>query len=352
MELSEEALTCIVCMDIFDRPVTLACGHSFCFTCAAEMLERKPVCSVCRAFAPASALSVNFSLQALIEKLGKSRATGGVEEAAKAEKIPASVEKVRKVCVFFAPGTGVLVPDSIYELELSFPFAAGDLFRLCPDGRVAASDGPVSRRSRLFLLKILAMDEEGHSHIRVRALCEARLVLVEASEVEALVGQPEAQRPLKLPFVSAEKAIAKPFEMNIELSIVLSALQEKLTFFVRKLGHSNPETFQQLKSKANFAITDVLSINSLENPPRFLNLALSILQIPQPIRQKALDSDEIPEKAMLIWSFLGPIEKTQNPIFFFDLGDGRVQASGNYIWLVLLFVVIVGGAILRDLLRK
>eukprot|EP01127_Copromyxa_protea_P018360 TRINITY_DN5766_c0_g1_i1.p1 TRINITY_DN5766_c0_g1~~TRINITY_DN5766_c0_g1_i1.p1 ORF type:complete len:142 (+),score=21.73 TRINITY_DN5766_c0_g1_i1:192-617(+) len=48
----EEALicTCGICMDIFYDPITLPCGHSYCFTCLYSLEKSKPEksCPMCR----------------------------------------------------------------------------------------------------------------------------------------------------------------------------------------------------------------------------------------------------------------------------------------------------------------
>ena len=39
-------LECAICMDIFDDPISLSCGHTFCRTCLCDMREKKcPLCN-------------------------------------------------------------------------------------------------------------------------------------------------------------------------------------------------------------------------------------------------------------------------------------------------------------------
>lgn len=44
-----EDLTCSICLKIFDDPVILPCGHSFCRECITLSLSSQPQCPQCRA---------------------------------------------------------------------------------------------------------------------------------------------------------------------------------------------------------------------------------------------------------------------------------------------------------------
>uniref|UniRef100_A0A8C4SXD4 Uncharacterized protein n=1 Tax=Erpetoichthys calabaricus TaxID=27687 RepID=A0A8C4SXD4_ERPCA len=74
ISVSQELLTCSVCLDILKEPVSLPCGHSFCMACILFCWDRKGVnsCPQCRkTFNPRPDLSKNIMLAELVELLMK-----------------------------------------------------------------------------------------------------------------------------------------------------------------------------------------------------------------------------------------------------------------------------------------
>lgn len=44
----EDQVTCWICFEVFEDPVTLPCSHSFCRDCCLKMYKKNPLCAFCR----------------------------------------------------------------------------------------------------------------------------------------------------------------------------------------------------------------------------------------------------------------------------------------------------------------
>lgn len=79
----EEQCTCWVCFEVFERPVTLQCGHTFCLDCAEKVHKKNPSCPFCRKPFDLPLPEINKEIEALVAGFleGQARDESMVEAA-------------------------------------------------------------------------------------------------------------------------------------------------------------------------------------------------------------------------------------------------------------------------------
>uniref|UniRef100_A0A670HWX6 RING-type E3 ubiquitin transferase n=1 Tax=Podarcis muralis TaxID=64176 RepID=A0A670HWX6_PODMU len=66
-----EEVTCSICLDYFEDPVTTNCGHNFCRACLRDGLEKNPLCPQCRAALKPRQFKPNRKLANMVEIIRK-----------------------------------------------------------------------------------------------------------------------------------------------------------------------------------------------------------------------------------------------------------------------------------------
>ncbi|XP_029980219.1 E3 ubiquitin/ISG15 ligase TRIM25-like [Sphaeramia orbicularis] len=87
--LSEECFLCAICLDVFNTPVTVPCGHNFCKNCIIQdwKINRKYQCPVCKKhFSPLPDLNVNTFVSEMTAQFRQA-----VEETASEQQKPREV---------------------------------------------------------------------------------------------------------------------------------------------------------------------------------------------------------------------------------------------------------------------
>ncbi|XP_034020783.1 E3 ubiquitin-protein ligase TRIM39 isoform X2 [Thalassophryne amazonica] len=93
--LSEEQVHCSICLDVFNNPVSIPCGHNFCQSCILGYWKTSPLyqCPICKkSFCKRPDLSVNTVLREIAEQFKEIRVRSAVgkvnkEEDGKPEKV-------------------------------------------------------------------------------------------------------------------------------------------------------------------------------------------------------------------------------------------------------------------------
>lgn len=73
--LSEEQFQCSICLDIFNNPVSIPCGHNFCMGCIKRFwdMRHKWPCPLCQeAFKNRPELRINVGLKDITEQFKRS----------------------------------------------------------------------------------------------------------------------------------------------------------------------------------------------------------------------------------------------------------------------------------------
>lgn len=119
-----EHLTCIICYELFENPVTLSCGHSFCKVCINHHLMNNSKCPLCGCFCTSSNLQTNITLKSLVESMGKEE----VEEK-KVKKVKKVVESsIQKILCFPLANIKYTFLRTYYKLDLLY-FGSLSLFK-------------------------------------------------------------------------------------------------------------------------------------------------------------------------------------------------------------------------------
>ncbi|KAH7703398.1 putative proteinconserved [Aphelenchoides avenae] len=86
-----ECCTCGVCMELFDDPRMLSCGHTYCQKCIAPLLHglpRKASCPECRfeSRQPLNGFPVNYGVRGMVSKVRASSGDRGVGSCGRCQK--------------------------------------------------------------------------------------------------------------------------------------------------------------------------------------------------------------------------------------------------------------------------
>ncbi len=77
ISVSEDQISCSICLDLLKDPVTIPCGHSYCMNCITDCWNKEDQrrvysCPQCRqTFSPRPALNKNVMFTEMVEKLKK-----------------------------------------------------------------------------------------------------------------------------------------------------------------------------------------------------------------------------------------------------------------------------------------
>lgn len=336
-------MQCIICHELFERPTTLLCGHTYCMGCIFDYIEENPSCPICKSFVSNTNLKVNIAIQKLIEKnkrketarqnLSALRSTGSSREI---KKIAFKLTKTNK---YFYPGTNV-------EVKLQFSATRSELNNVLLNADFVGFSEDTQGSAYLFnSLRIISLQK---SVATLFCQCKQRLNLIEIKSMEMNVGDAATPMMIKMHMALCKGKEAENIELEEKDFERLAAIEGKIVFFLNLLKEKNPEVFNHLKKKCSFTLTDQLSIDYRENPIKFLELVSAMLKFPVKLARELYDSEQFSTRLELIFSFVNRLGTSQDPVFFFEGEEESFFSGGMFYFFFALLFVIIASSIFKD----
>ena len=330
-------LQCVICHDIFDRPTTLLCGHTYCMGCIFDYLEENPSCPTCKAFVANNNLKVNIAIQKLTERYRR-RETAA--QNLSALRGAGSTREMKKITFTLCGKTPYFYPKTYVEVQIKFSAEKSQLLALLSNSDfVGMSD---STKEGAYLFGCLAITSLQKGVASLSCQCKQRLTISELKTTQINVG--DAAAPLLLPTqmaVCTGKAV-EVGEPSEDMRQKLTHMEGKIVFFLKVLRSKNPETFAYLKKKCAFTLTDQLSISHTDDPLNFLELITAMLKLPIKQVRAFYHADTLQEKLDITFNFVDRLGLYQDPVFFFESEtESAFNGAAFYFFCALLAVIIL-----------
>nr|DBA18972.1 TPA: hypothetical protein GDO54_014861 [Pyxicephalus adspersus] len=143
-----EDITCSICLDDLQDPVSIACGHTFCRNCISTHWSTPQMggylCPDCRKQCPRYQIAPDYRLMNLISKIQM-----GVQEKSSKEESPVFPDRGYPVQLVWTDGNGCLHLDEsvVSDCFLSSEFSRYPVYLLCIIGE--------KRRGKSFLMNYI-----------------------------------------------------------------------------------------------------------------------------------------------------------------------------------------------------
>ncbi|XP_028296643.1 E3 ubiquitin/ISG15 ligase TRIM25-like isoform X1 [Gouania willdenowi] len=235
--LTEDQLSCSLCLDLLRVPVTLPCGHTYCHSCIqlfwdSPRLKNGCGCPQCRAtFDPRPPLSRNIVLEEVLQKLQEAASTR--KEAAPPKLQSLLRDRELKQCVRHTRHQNKVKEKSLHELKESEK-ELGFYIRFIKH----ATDAALEESHRVFS-KLMRCLEKQSREVKEKIREEEKHVLSRAenhlkkiqSEIQTLqrTSESEEQKFEELQFSTKKEKIDEKENMDELLYVMYESLRAALS---------------------------------------------------------------------------------------------------------------------------
>lgn len=363
-----EDLNCIICFDIFNEPVTLVCGHSFCKNCIIQSLSQVPKCPLCKyPILGVFDFRVNIVLQKMVDK--HRGETGPIPKDSDPEieddfKIegadPTHPNPVAPPLEGRRPEDAVRLPafeiinnkkyffkNTLYKIEIVFGLPYDLIAAIIPGNNfVGFVQEKTTHRPKANTFELVSISKPTYKGLEVIARCKDFVIIDEIQvlnlkDSEEFVRQHrlEAVESLMIKYVNCQKFYMDQARLSPQDKSMLKDIHFKVVHFLGVLQTKNPQILEMLKVRLNMAfVHNGINYYFEENLFDYLNFCAALLDLSDSERKAMYDSSDASAMVKVLHNYLKHTTPDNDPIFIFNHTE---SVPFNKQWLLVLFVAIL-----------
>ena len=380
-------LTCTICSSIFEKPVTVICGHTFCEVCIVAALRTLPKCPICGYPSLGfQKLNTNIAIQSLIDwhtkenpeligrkskiiKKEESIKTSILDEITDGEVLEILKKDINFTTIQYANKTIKCIgfrlskrekfryfPGTSYLLEIDYSHS-DELFKLLvPDHHFIGYNHPKTASNKIKLGYLFLIEKIASFSLKTVSLvakCKSQIFEIEKSslnftdhkEIVKMVN--DKSELILLDFICGkELQLIQPDWIQSSCVRKLTHIEKKICNFINILKDTNEfiaEDFIKRYSANSFG--SKFSIDWKKDVHAFLNTVISMLNIPMNHKRVISKNYNFVLRTNLLYDFMNSASFESDPIFFlnYDLNNNisNFWANIGFLMALMLFIVTI-----------
>lgn len=364
----EEHLECSVCQDVLFKPVTIACGHSFCKECCGKSLKINPQCPLCRTpcFVQENGLKENVTLKSIVETKYPEQTKRRQNKQSIQEEVKSNSNDARQQEIAFNPLLVLplhdvpkrqIFPNTINEILVRVQFDLKYIWQVCPERKCLVISDNAQQEGLphiTCIFEVLDMKPTNTSFVYKVQVKTLQRVTVENINFIELTSQMEGFAELGEEKITLKVGHGK--FLRDEMTN-LTLVQEKIRDLTEILNHKLQMMFEVSNSIGQMVAHNVApllnkaAIGTLDHYTDFSFGLAYLIKANKNEKQAMFEETNLLKRLILLKGIADRFENQEDPVLMFEFEIPGSKAFSSLGASLVVLALIIIGLLLHKVLR-